>query len=302
MTELSQADQYLIQQVQRGSQEGWSELVRRYQGRLVAFARAHLRDTGEAEDVVQETFLGFLKSVDRFQTRSSLETYLFTIVRRRLIDVFRRRGRRDEIGVCSLQQVGVHNLEGSGHDLAANLAGAEPSASWVAEQHEQTRQWEETLWQALRESISRLRQGGRFRDLQIFEMVFYAQMRNRDIARQLKLDEKQVALIKHRFIKRIAQQIETAAPAEADSFPWEESLLTRLWESHRPSCPKRSTVGKLLLGTLDEPWRGYVQFHIEQLGCRFCQANLEDLRHGTIDEPSRALCHRILQSSVGFLR
>jgi RNA polymerase sigma factor (sigma-70 family) len=300
MSELSQADQYLIEQIRRGSEEGWQQIVQRYQGRMLAFARSQLRDRAEAEDLVQETFLGFLKSVEKFETRASLETYLFMILRRRLVDWFRRCGRNDEVTVCSLQRHGASSADESTAGFEAFVDRREATASRHLEQNEERQIQEEMLWQALRGSIERLQREMKFRDLQIFEMVFYAQLRNKEIALRLGMDEKQVALVKHRFIKRLAEAI-SPATGTADYLP-DESLLTRLWEEHRPSCPKRSTVGKLLLGTLDDEWRNYVNFHLQMLGCRTCQANLDDLRSETVDRPSKDFCDRILQSSVGFFR
>ena len=295
MTELSKADDYLIEQIRQGSQAGWSQLVQRYQGRLLAFARSHLRDRSEADDIVQETFLGFLKSLDRFRTRASLETYLFTILRRRLVDSFRRRGRREEITVCSLQ-----DSSSDGTDRAEGLyqpTSQELSASWHVQQSERREQQEEALWQALKQAIQRLKDELRFRDLKISEMVFYAQLRNKEIARILEIDEKQVALVKHRLIKRVASHLGNGLGDEELA---DESMLTRLWELHRPSCPKRSTVGKWLLGTLENGWADYVSFHIETLGCRFCQANKNDL--GPDSAASNSVRDRIMQSSVGFFR
>ena len=79
------------------------------------------------------------------------------------------------------------------------------------------------------------------------------------------------------------------------------SLLTELWEDQRPTCPKRSTIGRYLLKTLEEPWRSYVEFHVEKLGCHFCRANLEDLQKQTAAEPVEVR-ERVLQSTVGFFR
>ncbi len=300
MSELSKADDYLIEQIRQGSQAGWSQMVQRYQGRLLAFARSQLRDRSEADDIVQETFLGFLKSLDRFRTRASLETYLFTILRRRLVDSFRRRGRRDEITVCSLQDSNRDSSSGRAEGFYQPTSH-ELSASWYVRRDEQREQQEERLWQALRQSIQRLKDEVRFRDLQIFEMVFYAQLRNKEIARILGIDEKQVALVKHRLIKRLAGQL-TSDETAADFELADESMLTHMWEQHRPSCPKRSTMGKWLLGTLEDPWADYVSFHIETLGCRFCQANSQDLQPASEDDASNSVRDRIMQSSVGFFR
>lgn len=294
MTDQTKADQFLIDLIRQGSEEGWSQLVQRYHGRLLAFAKSQLRDKSEADDIVQEAFIGFLKGLDRFRTKASIETYLFTILRRRLVDSFRRRGRRDEINLCSLQD---SNMESSSIDYF-QPESTDLSASQYVVRAEQREQQEDALWTALRNSIQRFKKDNRFRDLQIVEMLFYAQLRNKDIGQLLSIDEKQVALVKHRLVKRLAETLGgTYAGDLAD-----ESMLSRLWEEHRPSCPKRSTVGKWLMGTLEPDWAEYVEFHIEKLGCRFCQANREDLREDTEPTEMVASQQRIMQSSVGFFR
>src|SRR3982751_6879276 len=91
MAQISEADRYLIEQIRRGESAGWSQLVARYQGRLLAFARGQLSRKAEAEDLVQDTFLMFLQSIKSFKDECSLETYLFTILRRKIIDLYRGR-------------------------------------------------------------------------------------------------------------------------------------------------------------------------------------------------------------------
>ena len=240
MNDRSKADQFLIEQIQQGSEDGWSQLLQRYHGRLLAFAKSQLRDKSEADDIVQETFIGFLKGVDRFRTKASLETYLFTILRRRLVDSFRRRGRRDEINLCSLQD---SSLDSSHADFYQPEA-TDLSASQYVQRNEQREQQEDLLWGALKKAIQRLKDDNRFRDLQIIEMLFYAQLRNKDIGNLLEIDEKQVALVKHRLIKRLAEDLGSHMSGELT----DESMLSRVWETHRPSCPKRSTVGQMVDG------------------------------------------------------
>ena len=88
-----------------------------------------------------------------------------------------------------------------------------------------------------------------------------------------------------------------------DAVVGHEALLTQIWEEQRPSCPKRSTIGAYLLGTLDKPWHDYIDFHLQQLGCRFCRANLADLQqhNGAAQRHVDRLRTRIMQSTVGFL-
>ena len=101
MAELSEGDRYLLQQITRGDAEGWSQLVRTYQGRLLAFARSRLARKEEAEDLVQDTFIAFLEGIKRFRENASVETFLFTILRHKLIDFFRGKQMR----TCFLQDV-----------------------------------------------------------------------------------------------------------------------------------------------------------------------------------------------------
>src|SRR5205814_3661277 len=57
------------------------------------YALGQLRDTSDAEDVVQETFLAALKAQNGFAGRSSQRTWLVSILRHKVCDHFRRRCR-----------------------------------------------------------------------------------------------------------------------------------------------------------------------------------------------------------------
>ena len=76
-----------------------------------------------------------------------------------------------------------------------------------------------------------------------------------------------------------------------------------VWRRHRISCPDRSQLGSYLLGTLSQEHSDYIKFHIEQIGCRVCQANIEDLKRQQ-EESSDATTSRrdkYFQSSAGYL-
>jgi RNA polymerase sigma-70 factor (ECF subfamily) len=60
-------------------------LVNRYQGPLKRLARSLGATDAVAEEIVQETWLGLLQGLDRFEERASLKTWLFTILRNRAI-------------------------------------------------------------------------------------------------------------------------------------------------------------------------------------------------------------------------
>src|SRR3977135_3862689 len=88
----SDSDRLLIQQIRDGDPRAWETLISRYEGRLLAFVQRRLRDRSASEDVVQETFVGFLNSLPNFDDRRELQTYLFTIANYKLSDPMRRAG------------------------------------------------------------------------------------------------------------------------------------------------------------------------------------------------------------------
>ncbi|MGA2440133.1 MAG: sigma-70 family RNA polymerase sigma factor [Tepidisphaeraceae bacterium] len=291
MTQWTEAERYMMDQIRRGSDEAWSQLVERYQGRLIAFARRRAPRSLDAEDLVQDTFLLFLRGLPQYREQASIETFLFVILRRRLAEA--HRGKR--VGVCELPQ-----WEETGD---VNLPAPDPTASSYARRDEQRQAAHAALGAALDELVHRMKERADLPDLQILEMVFYAQLPNQRIAAEMGVEPNHVALLKHRWIKQLRERVEQSMAKSA--LPWDapeamDSLLTEIWEDQRPSCPKRSTVGGYVLGTLDEPWRRYVDFHVNRLNCSFCRANLEDLQQQSQQNAS-SLRHRILQSTVGFL-
>ena len=310
MTRLTEADQYLLDGIRRGDEPSWTELVRRYQGRLHAFARRH-GNPDDAEDIVQETFLSFLRSADRFRGEASLETFLFTILRRRIAD----RLRAPAPTACATGRP----REGADDSSAqpADPVAPQHTASWYARRDESYEAHDEALRHALDELVERLRGLPDLKNLQIVEGIFYGQLRNKEIAEALDVSENRVAQIRFRCLRQIAQKARphlgsgsgtssgTGAAGEAlwDSPHSLQGMLTDAWEQQRLSCPKRSTLGRYLLGTLEEPWAGHVRFHVERLGCRFCEASLDDLRRQSrSDVPDQAALDRVLRSTVGFLR
>lgn len=60
---------------------------------LLRFAVLQLRDRALAEDVVQDTMVAALEGKNSFAGQSSLKTWVFSILRHKIIDIIRRRGR-----------------------------------------------------------------------------------------------------------------------------------------------------------------------------------------------------------------
>lgn len=316
---VTKGEQYFLDRIRQGDEQVWADFVSRYRGRLVRFARAKLPQRADAEDVVQETFIAFLRSIARYRGECDLETYLFALIRRKIIDSYRSAGARK---VCLIQDAWDSDREEGSSDLLDVVESPAQTASWYAREDEQQDMQKIVLAEALSDLIDGLKKALNFRDLQIIEMLFYCQLPNKEVARRMGLDEKAVALIKHRNLKQIREKIGRRLEAserdascgmrhaEEDSHdarrttqddPIPDSLLTDLWEYYRFSCPKRNTIGAYMLRTLEPDWHKYVEFHINVLGCRFCRANLDDLQSQSQETQQEAFHARIMESTIGFL-
>jgi RNA polymerase sigma-70 factor (ECF subfamily) len=80
-----------LEALRAGNEAAFQSLIQRYHGPMFRLAMNYVGDRGAAEDVVQESWLTCLRSLDRFEGRSSLKTWLFGI----LVNVARSRRRKE---------------------------------------------------------------------------------------------------------------------------------------------------------------------------------------------------------------
>jgi len=292
MDPIENADHFLVEQIRAGSESAWRQLIDRFSGRLLAFARARTAGLSDAEDLVQDSFVGFLQSIGHYDPARSLETYLFTILRHKLYDLLRQRKMKL-----------VSEPADSGEWWDRVVPGSTETPSGHVMQQETERQQAQLLADILRRLIHELRDRDAFDDLQVIELVFFAGKRNLDVGELLDIDQKAVAGIKFRAIQKLQGYLQEREPSETSCLDEGRADLTvaHVWRERRLTCLKRSTLGSFLLGVLDEPWRSYTQFHLDVVGCPMCVANLADLQSEE-DTRSPADQERMFQSSVGFLR
>jgi len=287
------ADQYLVEQIRSGSESAWRQLIERFSGRLLAFARARTARLSDAEDLVQETFVGFLQSLGNYDANRSLETYLFTILRYKLYDLLRQKK------IPTLPQA----EDATDWWDRVTASDTEDTPSGIVQVAEAQAGQEQLLANILRQLIHDLRDRDAFHDLQVIELVFFAGKRNLEVAELLDMDQKAVAGVKFRAIQKLqkylAQREEEALQCLDESAA--EITVARVWREHRLTCLKRSTLGSYLMEVLDEPWFSYTQFHLDVVACPMCLANLSDLEEEE-EEWSPADTERMFASSVGFLK
>jgi len=80
-----------LEALKAGDEAAFQSLIQRYHSSMFKLAMTYVGDRGVAEDVVQEAWLTCLRSLDRFEGRSSLKTWLYGI----LVNVARARRRKE---------------------------------------------------------------------------------------------------------------------------------------------------------------------------------------------------------------
>jgi RNA polymerase sigma-70 factor (ECF subfamily) len=81
----------LLARLRAGDEQAFEALVARLYGTMLTVARTYVKDRAVAEEVVQDTWLGVINGLDRFEGRSSLKTWILSI----LVNQAKTRGTRE---------------------------------------------------------------------------------------------------------------------------------------------------------------------------------------------------------------
>lgn len=207
----SESDRLLVGQIRSGGDAattGWEELVHRYEGRLRAYVRRRLRDHATTDDVVQETFIGFLNSLTNYDDRRDLQTWLFTIASHKVTDQLRRMGRRPA-------QTGT---DGEDEPLGRAADPRQRPASSLARGREKLELETEAVARGLRELIRGFLQKGEYKRVQVLELLFVKGWPNWQAAEFLGVSEQQVANYRFAAVKKLSEGMR-AAGLPGDVFP-----------------------------------------------------------------------------------
>lgn len=93
----------LVARLRERDESAFAFLVDRYAPSMLRIARGYVANEHAAEEVVQETWIAVLGGIAGFEGRSSLRTWLFTV----LINIAKKRGIRDRRIVETEHMVGV---------------------------------------------------------------------------------------------------------------------------------------------------------------------------------------------------
>lgn len=131
-------------------------------------------------------------------------------------------------------------------------------------------------------------------------------------------DAQLIAFLDEELAPELSSRLETAL---RDQPPLRERLIVlrgqnlaglhtigAIWRRQRLSCPDRTQLTKFLSDELSPTDADYVRFHLVEIHCRVCNANVDDLKQ-TIGAPQDSTPHnsrdrrgRLFESSAGHLR
>ncbi len=100
-------EQMLLMRLRAGDEAAFMDLVDRYGPVMLRIALMYVRSRAVAEEVVQESWLGVLGGLDRFEGRSSLKTWILRITANRA----RTRGQREARSI-PVSSLGGDDVEG----------------------------------------------------------------------------------------------------------------------------------------------------------------------------------------------
>ena len=150
----------------------------------------------EAEDVVQETIISISKSTPDFKAESqagSFKAFLFTIIRRRIADQFRKRSPGQEAGLRRADET----RRTSTIEKIADPASLELDAMW-------TQEWEQNL---LATAMERVKRQINLKQYQIYDLYVVKQWPVSKVAEALGVNRGEVYLAKHRVAGLLKKEL-----------------------------------------------------------------------------------------------
>lgn len=178
------SEQLLIEKIREGDPQAWESCIGRYEGRLQSFVISRIHDRTLAEDIVQETFLGFLTSLPNYDSKTPLEPFLFSIASHKLTDTLRKQGRRPTVPLPG-------GISQSGKPRS--LPGPGRGASSLMRSRERVDSEEDFISNVLTDLIQKWKNEGHFERMKCIELLFVRGWSNKAAAAFLMIDEQAVA-------------------------------------------------------------------------------------------------------------
>ena len=90
------SDNNLVALLQKGDEQAFKLLFKKYGVRLYQFSLKYLKDRGDAEDLLDDVFLNIWKNRQSLKTNLSFQSYLFTIAYNNIRQRFLKKSREEK--------------------------------------------------------------------------------------------------------------------------------------------------------------------------------------------------------------
>ncbi|GAA4055455.1 sigma-70 family RNA polymerase sigma factor [Hymenobacter glaciei] len=168
-----------------------AEWPARFGDELYRFALSRVSDAETAEELVQETFLSALANLATFRAEASERTWLFVILRRKIIDHYRRQARAPHIGLDALSDGGSTPETDYFNPTNGHWVGPQAPASWLRADAALEQQELHEILRLCQERLS-AQQGA------VFAMRFVEELSAEEICQELGLTSANYWVIVHR--------------------------------------------------------------------------------------------------------
>lgn len=122
MTSFNTCPPTVVSLAIQGDRSAFAEIYAAHRGSVFGAAYRVLRDSEDAEDIVQETFARALAAIADYDERAPIGAWLCRIARNAAIDELRARGRRPVDGIPHSHHYQGHDIEAADARLDADLA------------------------------------------------------------------------------------------------------------------------------------------------------------------------------------
>lgn len=102
-------DKYVVQKLKAGDEESFSQVYSRYAVKVYWLAYRFLKDPGQSEEIVQETFLNLWLSRHKLDIEGNLWLYIFVIAKRNSINALKKIIRSEELSAKLYLNIAVEN-------------------------------------------------------------------------------------------------------------------------------------------------------------------------------------------------
>ena len=205
---LTKAEGALIERLRPGEERAFDELVTQQHGTLIRLAMGYVANRDEAEEVVQDTWMAVIQSLNRFEGRSSLRTWICGI----LIHKAKDRGVREK------RHTTFSDFEfyDDDHDEAVDPSRFKQSGEWAGHWAFPAQPWDDRTPETLlvsKQAVDCMQQAIDALPVILKEVLILRDaegVQTQDVCKRLNISKTNLYVRLHRARERVREAVETA--------------------------------------------------------------------------------------------